>query len=58
MTEAQVHPYAGRRVLLGVAGGIASYKTAWLARLLTKAGAYKSLVDLEFSRLKSIGVAA
>jgi phosphopantothenoylcysteine decarboxylase / phosphopantothenate---cysteine ligase len=26
-------------VLLGVAGGIASYKTAWLARLLSKAGA-------------------
>ncbi|MEP6731900.1 MAG: bifunctional phosphopantothenoylcysteine decarboxylase/phosphopantothenate--cysteine ligase CoaBC [bacterium] len=32
-------PYAGRRVLLGVSGGIASYKSAWLARLLTKAGA-------------------
>src|SRR3954465_14683262 len=32
-------PLAGRRVLLGVSGGIASYKTAWLARLLTKAGA-------------------
>jgi len=26
--------------------------------LLRKAGAYKSLVDLEFSRLKGIGVAA
>ncbi|MDB4881774.1 MAG: phosphopantothenoylcysteine decarboxylase/phosphopantothenate/cysteine ligase [Gemmatimonadetes bacterium] len=26
-------------MLLGVAGGIASYKVAWLARLLTKAGA-------------------
>ena len=26
--------------------------------LLSKAGAYKSLVDLEFSRLKGIGVAA
>ncbi len=37
-------PYAGRRVLLGVAGGIASYKTAWLARLLTKAGAEVDVV--------------
>ncbi|HET7186562.1 MAG TPA: bifunctional phosphopantothenoylcysteine decarboxylase/phosphopantothenate--cysteine ligase CoaBC [Gemmatimonadaceae bacterium] len=44
MTAAQVHPYAGRRVLLGVAGGIASYKTAWLARLLTKAGAEVDVV--------------
>lgn len=26
------------RVILGVTGGIASYKSAWLARLLTKAG--------------------
>lgn len=34
-----MRPYAGRRVLLGVTGGIASYKTAWLARLLHKAGA-------------------
>ncbi len=32
-------PLAGRRVLLGVAGGIASYKTVWLARLLATAGA-------------------
>ena len=32
-------PYVGRRVLLGVTGGIASYKSAWLARLLTLAGA-------------------
>jgi phosphopantothenoylcysteine decarboxylase/phosphopantothenate--cysteine ligase len=37
-------PYAGRRVLLGVAGGIASYKSAWLARLLTKAGATVDVV--------------
>ena len=37
-------PYAGRRVLLGVAGGIASYKTAWLARLLTKSGAEVDVV--------------
>jgi phosphopantothenoylcysteine decarboxylase/phosphopantothenate--cysteine ligase len=35
----QRRPYAGARVVLGVTGGIASYKSAWLARLLTKAGA-------------------
>jgi phosphopantothenoylcysteine decarboxylase/phosphopantothenate--cysteine ligase len=34
-----MRPYAGRTILLGVTGGIASYKSAWLARLLTKAGA-------------------
>jgi len=38
-----VRPYAGRHILLGVTGGIASYKTAWLARLLAQAGA---LVDV------------
>ncbi len=37
-------PYAGARVLLGVSGGIASYKTAWLARLLTLAGAEVDVV--------------
>ena len=47
MTDTALRPYAGRRVLLGVAGGIASYKTAWLARLLTKAGA---LVDVVLTR--------
>jgi len=31
-------------VLLGVSGGIASYKSAWLARLLTKAGAEVDVV--------------
>jgi phosphopantothenoylcysteine decarboxylase/phosphopantothenate--cysteine ligase len=34
-----VRPFRGRRILLGVTGGIASYKTAWLARLLAQAGA-------------------
>ena len=34
-----MRPFDGRRVLLGITGGIASYKTAWLARLLTQAGA-------------------
>lgn len=33
-----MRPYGGRTVVLGVTGGIASYKSAWLARLLTKAG--------------------
>lgn len=37
-------PLTGRRVLLGVAGGIASYKTAWLARLLATAGAEVDVV--------------
>jgi phosphopantothenoylcysteine decarboxylase/phosphopantothenate--cysteine ligase len=44
VTDSASHPYAGRRILLGVAGGIASYKTAWLARLLTKAGAEVDVV--------------
>ena len=39
-----MRPYAGRRVLLGVSGGIASYKTAWLARLLHGAGAKVDVV--------------
>ncbi len=34
-----MRPYAHRRIVLGVTGGIASYKAAWLARLLAKAGA-------------------
>ena len=34
-----MRPYAAKRVVLGVTGGIASYKSAWLARLLSKAGA-------------------
>ena len=42
MTHAR--PYSGARVLLGVSGGIASYKSAWLARLLTKAGATVDVV--------------
>src|SRR3954463_361564 len=40
----QRRPYAGARVVLGVTGGIASYKAAWLARLLTKAGAAVDVV--------------
>jgi phosphopantothenoylcysteine decarboxylase/phosphopantothenate--cysteine ligase len=44
VTDPVFHPYAGRRIVLGVAGGIASYKTAWLARLLSKAGAEVDVV--------------
>lgn len=39
-----VRPYSGARILLGVTGGIATYKAAWLARLLTKAGASVDVV--------------
>ena len=39
-----MRPFANRRVLLGVTGGIASYKSAWLARLLSKAGAEVDVV--------------
>ncbi len=38
-----VRPFDQQRILLGVTGGIAAYKAAWLARLLTQAGA---LVDV------------
>ena len=34
-----MRPFDGRRILFGITGGIASYKSAWLARLLTQAGA-------------------
>jgi len=34
-----VRPFDGRRILLGITGGIASYKSVMLARLLTQAGA-------------------
>ncbi len=39
-----VRPFDTRRVLLGVTGGIASYKSAWLARLLTQGGAEVDVV--------------
>jgi phosphopantothenoylcysteine decarboxylase/phosphopantothenate--cysteine ligase len=44
VTDTAIRPFANRRVLLGVSGGIASYKSAWLARLLTKAGAQVDVV--------------
>ena len=39
-----MRPFAHRRIVLGITGGIASYKAAWLARLLTKAGAEVDVV--------------
>jgi phosphopantothenoylcysteine decarboxylase/phosphopantothenate--cysteine ligase len=39
-----VRPFDAKRILLGITGGIASYKSAWLARLLTKAGAEVDVV--------------
>jgi phosphopantothenoylcysteine decarboxylase/phosphopantothenate--cysteine ligase len=39
-----MRPFDGKRVLLGVTGGIASYKSAWLARLLTQSGAAVDVV--------------
>ena len=39
-----MRPFAGRRVLLGVTGGIASYKAAWVARLLAQHGAEVDVV--------------
>lgn len=50
-----VRPFSGRRVLLGVTGGIASYKSAWLARLLTQATAE---VDVVLTRSASEFVGA
>ena len=37
-------PFDERRILLGVTGGIAAYKAAWIARLLTQAGAAVDVV--------------
>ena len=45
-----MRPYDGRRILLGVTGGIASYKTAWLARLLAQAGADVDVVLTKSAR--------
>ncbi len=39
-----MRPFDGRRVLLGITGGIASYKAAWFARLLAGAGAEVDVV--------------
>lgn len=45
---------AGRRILLGVTGGVAAYKSAYLARLLVKAGAEVRTVMTE-SALRFLG---
>lgn len=42
-----MRPFAGKRVLLGVAGGIAAYKSAELARLLVEAGATVDVILTE-----------
>lgn len=39
-----MRPFEGRRILLGVTGGIASYKTVMLARLMAQAGAEVDVV--------------
>lgn len=39
-----MRPFDAKRVVLGITGGIASYKSAWLARLLAKAGAEVDVV--------------
>ncbi len=39
-----MRPFANRRIVLGITGGIASYKAAWLARLLSAAGAEVDVV--------------
>jgi len=45
--SASSSPLAGRRVLLGVTGGIAAYKSAFLTRLLVSAGAEVQVVMTE-----------
>ena len=42
-----MRPFEGRRILLGITGGIASYKSVMVARLLTQAG---SEVDVVMTR--------
>lgn len=45
--SAPASPLQGRRVLLGVTGGIAAYKSCFLARLLSSAGAEVQVVMTE-----------
>ncbi|MCX5755230.1 MAG: bifunctional phosphopantothenoylcysteine decarboxylase/phosphopantothenate--cysteine ligase CoaBC [Gemmatimonadetes bacterium] len=45
-----MRPFSGRRILLGVTGGIASYKTVSLARLLAQAGADVDVVMTRSAR--------
>jgi phosphopantothenoylcysteine decarboxylase/phosphopantothenate--cysteine ligase len=46
---------AGRRVLLGITGGIAAYKSAYLARLLREAGAEVQVV-MTATAIRFVGV--
>ena len=39
-----MRPFGGARIVLGVSGGIAAYKSGWVARLLTAAGAEVDVV--------------
>ncbi len=39
-----MRPFDGRRIVLGITGGIANYKSGWLARLLAQAGAEVDVV--------------
>ncbi len=48
--------HTGRRVLLGVAGGIAAYKSAELLRLLTESGHHVTVVPTE-AALRFVGAA-
>jgi phosphopantothenoylcysteine decarboxylase / phosphopantothenate---cysteine ligase len=49
-TDPRAQPLHGRRVLLGVSGGIAAYKAAELTRLLVKAGASVRVVMTRAAR--------
>jgi phosphopantothenoylcysteine decarboxylase/phosphopantothenate--cysteine ligase len=49
-----MRPFEGRRILLGITGGIASYKSVMLARLLTQAGAEVDVV-MTRSALEFVG---
>lgn len=50
MTSAPRPPWSGRRVVLGVCGGIAAYKVAQVARDLTRLGATVDVVLTESGR--------
>lgn len=44
MTDSKAYRLTGRRIILGISGGIAAYKTAELVRLFKKAGAEVQVV--------------
>ena len=47
MSETTPHRLSGKRVILGITGGIAAYKTAELIRLYKKAGRTQQQPRLE-----------